>query len=341
MFHSFMTSKPLNPSTSHVFSPSFHAKDQPNMAATINLGPFFRSRFSNWFPKPQMPDVALPDHDAADNEVNILQHHKSSGEVAVPQRIPFTTLPAEIRNHIYELALPSSEKELIVAAPFKDDLMALAVQPPITQTTKQLRSEILPMFYSDRTFVAYIKDFDFTPLVNWAGSITSTTQSPQITVEVQIKLLSRITSAYQLGGLIRYWRDINSSTLHLKVHNCYTSGLGRVPRIKGFDQRKLVADAFNCAEELRQRGDFSEKGWLEACDGLFESVDREFLIGDEDGPDERVLAERIKFFERYGGGESVGRTGRTERAARQGDKGYMSVFSALEGGGGTIWDSFV
>jgi hypothetical protein len=128
------------------------------------------------------------------------------------------------------------------------------------------------MFYTNSTFVAYIKDFDFRSLVRWVDCITSTASSPKITVHV--KLLDRIKCAYELLDPVRLWRDINHQNIHLRIHNCYTGGLGQVHRITGFDQRQLVATAVRIAEQLRQQGDTTEAKLLSKCHEHFEEIDR-------------------------------------------------------------------
>lgn len=226
----------------------------------------------------KLPDIVLPNHDVAHDEINVLARHQSSGAAPVMQRIPFTTLPAEIRNHIYELALPSKEVELVVASPFLDDLMALGIQPAITRTSKQLRSETLPMFYTNATFVAYIKGFDFSHLVRWAKNITSSPSPPKILVHV--KLLDRISCVYQLRDLVRAWRHLDTSTVHLKIHNSYTPGARLVYRNMTLDQRALVAKAVNAAETLRATSDWTEAGVFRACFELSDAADNRFVYGE-------------------------------------------------------------
>lgn len=200
----------------------------------------------------------LPDNAPEDDEVNILSRLRPKTEV-FPQTICFTDLPPEIRNRMYSDALPSEGQDLIVASPFYDEAMTLAAQPAITRASRQLRSETLKMFYSTCTFVAYIKDFDFLRLIHWAQCITSSTsQLPKITVHV--KLLTRLHCMYELLELVRDWRDLDHSKLHLKIHNCYC----RDPPIReeGFDQRDTVVKAILTAEDLRAKGELSEEEML-------------------------------------------------------------------------------
>lgn len=73
----------------------------------------------------------------------------------VQQTISFTELPAEIRNWIYELAMPTKDHaRLVVASPALDSSMVLGDQPGITRATRQTRAEALSMFYADNIFEA-------------------------------------------------------------------------------------------------------------------------------------------------------------------------------------------
>jgi hypothetical protein len=220
------------------------------------------------------PLKALPANIPAEDEVNILAQQNKT--VPAPaQSLPFISLPAEIRIRIYEYTLPSSEDQLIVATPCRDDLMSLGTQPPITRLSKQVRSETLEMFYTNSTFVAYIEEFDFKALIRWAASISSGTTPPKVTV--QVKLLDRIHCVYDSLDLVRAWRDINHHTMHLRIHNCYTNQRQIIFRNPNFDQRALVAKAIEIAEELRQRGSVAESELLGECHKQFEQIDRNNL----------------------------------------------------------------
>jgi hypothetical protein len=132
-------------------------------------------------------------------------------------------------------------------------MMNLGVQPALTRTCRLVREERLPKFYANSMFVAYIKDFDFDPLVHWCTFIpTSLAMSADAPVTVvHVKLLSRITCIYQLLNIVRRWRDIHHSRLHISIHNCITDhGL---PTVQSFDQRALVVKAIELAENLRAR----------------------------------------------------------------------------------------
>lgn len=70
---------------------------------------------------------------------------------------PFASLPAEIRNQIYSMALLSPQK-MILDFEFLEEHSHLRIGGPrhllaLTETCRQIRSEILPLFYSNRDFV--------------------------------------------------------------------------------------------------------------------------------------------------------------------------------------------
>ena len=107
--------------------------------------------------------------------------------------------------------------------------------------------------------------------MQWAKAVTSCKTPPKVTV--QVKLLNRIRCVYSLLGLVRAWRDINHQTIHLRIHNCYTSQGRVVFREPNFDQRALVAKAIEVAENLHIRGTVTEKDLLGECYDEFEQID--------------------------------------------------------------------
>ena len=221
----------------------------------------------------------LPDNPREEDEVNVLAR-RSDAKPSVQQTDYFTELPPEIRNRIYRYTLPSEDDELIVASPFTDEAMNMATQPAITRVSRQIREETLKMFYANATFVAYIKDFDFTRLIHWARCITSAPSvSPSVVVDV--KLLSRIKCVYQLLGLVRNWRNLQHETLHLKIHKIYASQ--RVYRNAGFDICALVVKAVRIAETLRGEGNFSKQMLLAECNEHMETDDRVYLLSAAEG----------------------------------------------------------
>lgn len=193
--------------------------------------------------------TGLTNNPPDEDEVNILARRKAKAPT-VPQTTCFTELPAEIRNRIYGYVLPSEDQELIVATPFEDEAMAFGNQPAITRVSRQLRSETLEMFYTNSNFVACIKDFDFIRFIHWARCTASST-SPVPKITIHVKLLTRLHCAYELLELIRDWRDLDHTNLHLKIHNCYCGP--PVVRRPDSDQRRVVVRAIHIGEELRAK----------------------------------------------------------------------------------------
>lgn len=64
-------------------------------------------------------------------------------------RLCFFSLPAEIRNHIYDLSIPSHRT--FVIGPWRPNTQRM--QPPLTQVCKQIRHETVPMFVAKNTFI--------------------------------------------------------------------------------------------------------------------------------------------------------------------------------------------
>ena len=62
---------------------------------------------------------------------------------AARQTISFLQLSAEIRNQIYELALPHEGEDLIIPATNFDGAMTLAIQPALTRVSRRVRSDTL------------------------------------------------------------------------------------------------------------------------------------------------------------------------------------------------------
>lgn len=97
-------------------------------------------------------------------------HHAESQPTCVAQRRPFFELSAEIRNRIYEFAMPFKERgdAQLVASPACDDQMPWAVQPGITRASRQTREKLLQMFYANNDFRAHIEHLNFRWLIQWA-----------------------------------------------------------------------------------------------------------------------------------------------------------------------------
>lgn len=83
----------------------------------------------------------LSDDDDDDDEYHDCQ------EGTVIQTMPFLDLPAEIRNVIYELVCPLHG----VATTFLGRSSCL-IPPPLAKTSRQVRSEVLPIFYGKNVF---------------------------------------------------------------------------------------------------------------------------------------------------------------------------------------------
>ncbi len=99
-------------------------------------------------------DTALSNNPPEEDEVTILARRHAKAPDSPRQTVLFTSLPPEIRNRIHALALPKGDEELVVASPLYDSGMQLGVQPALSRTCKQLRAEVLPMFYANSKFVA-------------------------------------------------------------------------------------------------------------------------------------------------------------------------------------------
>lgn len=75
----------------------------------------------------------------------------------------FLTLPAELRNSIYELVIISPD-ELVIT---KEGNLAT---PPLLQVCKQIRCEALTMYYAENCFRALVDDHDACGLEAWLKS---------------------------------------------------------------------------------------------------------------------------------------------------------------------------
>lgn len=104
-----------------------------------------------------MDSITVQTSAAADEKVCLLPSHLSKQAPQLePQltqsqdseeRSPFILLPAEIRNKIYRYSL--------VEDPSADRIRGL-VQPPLTRTNNQIRSEALPIYYGENRFYLII-----------------------------------------------------------------------------------------------------------------------------------------------------------------------------------------
>ncbi|KAK5721848.1 hypothetical protein LTR15_006441 [Elasticomyces elasticus] len=72
----------------------------------------------------------------------------------------FLDLPRELRDVIYTHAL-MADGPLLVAGPCRHNDWPTAAQPALTQTSRQVRVESLPVFYGDNIFEAHVPNLDF------------------------------------------------------------------------------------------------------------------------------------------------------------------------------------
>lgn len=71
---------------------------------------------------------------------------------------PLFRLPAELRNHIYELALTRDHlSQIYHIGGDPKNLYSAGRQPALTHTCRAIRTEVLPIFYSGNSFVVGIK----------------------------------------------------------------------------------------------------------------------------------------------------------------------------------------
>lgn len=84
---------------------------------------------------------------------------------------PLLTLPAEIRNRIYEFALINIDP--LATAPQSNIIHASssAIQPGLTRSCRQVRNETLKMFYTCNTFLLYCDLPHTAKSTRWVASI--------------------------------------------------------------------------------------------------------------------------------------------------------------------------
>ncbi|GAB7366114.1 hypothetical protein MBLNU230_g7676t1 [Neophaeotheca triangularis] len=81
-------------------------------------------------------------------------------------RMSFYSLPPELREEIYKLALGSLRIHIL---PLASD--HARCQHPLTLTSRQIRSEVLPLIHKTRPIQANITDFNFDGLLAWLSRI--------------------------------------------------------------------------------------------------------------------------------------------------------------------------
>ena len=75
-------------------------------------------------------------------------HCPTKSPARVTSQLSFLSLPPEIRNHIYDLSVPTSRT--FVIGPWRPNTQRM--QPPVTRVCKQIRNETLPMFVARNNF---------------------------------------------------------------------------------------------------------------------------------------------------------------------------------------------
>ncbi|KAK0899023.1 ferrochelatase hem15 [Friedmanniomyces endolithicus] len=92
---------------------------------------------------------------------------------ATPGKLTFFDLPAEIRNHIYDLTV--SNTILYLPSPSPEDRKKKPIPVcGLLLASRQCRKEYLPLFYSTAPVVIDIKDFDFRNVMKVIGGLYST-----------------------------------------------------------------------------------------------------------------------------------------------------------------------
>lgn len=77
-------------------------------------------------------------------------------------------LPAEIRSLIFEFAV-IADKPLVTfrVDEYQGESYAQAVQPPLTQTSRQIRRESLPIYYESNNFILHTESPKVVDAQNW------------------------------------------------------------------------------------------------------------------------------------------------------------------------------
>ena len=167
-------------------------------------------------------------------------------------------LPAELRNRIYELAMPSEYRNghLVICSPPGFENTTSAVQPAITQISRQVRAETLDLFYANNKFAAQISRFDFLELIRFVDCITAGLPSPR-KMKIHVHLMHNMCTNIFWGGremnacyrgLIDFaigWSILNFDTIHLEIKSGMGGNSKKNPR-----QSRLVKEAITVAENM-------------------------------------------------------------------------------------------
>ena len=118
----------------------------------------------------------------------------------------FLDLPAEIRNRIYEHALPQDAMLLLPGACTHQSVTS-AVQPALTRVCRQVRAEALPVFYAENCFVAHVHRFDVGHFIHF---MTAIGQEKRSMIRKVILYLASQENAGCGQGLLQYVRWVTS-----------------------------------------------------------------------------------------------------------------------------------
>ncbi|KAJ0116597.1 hypothetical protein J7T55_009747 [Diaporthe amygdali] len=91
-----------------------------------------------------------------------IQRSTAEGDKSPEKCFPFLLLPAEMRNKIYRYSLVQSKLSGSICG---------FVQPPLTRTNKQIRSEALPIYYGENAFYLRIPYPSPNSRQHWADFI--------------------------------------------------------------------------------------------------------------------------------------------------------------------------
>ncbi|KAK3636523.1 hypothetical protein LTR56_014149 [Elasticomyces elasticus] len=157
-------------------------------------------------------------------------------------------LPRELRDVIYRYATVEDE-HLLLSGPCTHQDWPKAVQPAITRVNRQLRHEILPMFYTENTFEAHITNFDFGFFLSHMQVI-----GPQNLSCIQHVVLSNTRGNYKskttcAAGVFDFVRWYVSTQAAGGIQ--FGNGPPRQSEV-------LIYDAISLALESRQQGKTSE-----------------------------------------------------------------------------------
>ena len=105
-------------------------------------------------------------------------------------KMSLATLPAEIRNHIFSLAVVQDQP--LRATTFTKSFRTYAIPgpPPLARTCRQIRDEVLPIFYGRNTL-----HFDFTKVRFKMWLVAAVNRIPEVSKLLKSVILRRVTSS--------------------------------------------------------------------------------------------------------------------------------------------------